>query len=104
MKELLPKLIPNVFYWIELGRIGWQFQQINVGWRLEAVTAMPTGTINHHDNVLVGVTRRDLIEEELHALGIDVRQDQTVELAGTYIYRCIGIGVFVCEHGSTDGA
>ena len=43
---------------------------------------MPTRPVNHYDNVLVGVTKRHLVEEQLHATGIDLGQNQTVQLPG----------------------
>ncbi len=61
-------------------------------------------TVNHHDDVLIGVPCRDFVEKQLHALGIDVRQDQTVEFTCAHIHRTIGVGVFVRQHGLADGA
>ncbi len=65
---------------------------------------MPARAVNHHDDMLVGVTRRDFVEEQLHAFGVDVWQDQTVQLPGTHIHRTIGIRVFMRQHGLADGA
>lgn len=65
---------------------------------------MPARAVNHHNNVLIGVTGRDLVEEELHAFGVDVRQDQTVEFTRAHIHRAIDLGVLVCQHGLANGA
>ena len=65
---------------------------------------MPSRPVNHHHDALIGVACRDFIEEQLHAPGVDVRQDQTVELARTGIHRTLGVGIFVSEHGLADWA
>jgi hypothetical protein len=41
---------------------------------------------------------RDLVEEDLHAAGVDVRQYQTIELAGANIHRTKNIGVLMRQH------
>ena len=104
VEEFLAQFIPDVFNRVELRGIGRKFQQVDVGRGLECLTAMPACTVNHHDDMLVGVTCRDLVEEQLHAFGVDVRQDQAVEVASAHVHRAIGIGVFVRQHGLADGA
>jgi hypothetical protein len=37
---------------------------------------VPPCAVKHHDNSVVGVACANLIEKELHAPRIDVRQDQ----------------------------
>ncbi len=59
---------------------------------------MPARAVNHHDDALIGVACRDLIEEQLHALGVDVRQHQAIELASADIHRTVGVGVLVRQH------
>ena len=65
---------------------------------------MPARAVDHHDNMLVGVTCRNFVEKQLHALSVDVRQDQAVELTRAHIHSTIGIRVFVRQHGLADGA
>ena len=36
----------------------------------ERLALVPSGTIEHHDHVVIAVS--DLVEEDLHAVGIDV--------------------------------
>ena len=44
---------------------------------------MPTGAVEHHDDVRVGWPRGgDVVEEDLHGLGIDRRQHEGEVLAG----------------------
>ena len=59
---------------------------------------MPPCTIDHHDDALIGVACRDLIEEELHAPSVNVGQYQTVEFSGADIYRAKNIGVLMRQH------
>lgn len=41
---------PEVFSRLQLRRIGWEQQQVNVVWHPEALGAVPTGPIQHqHD-------------------------------------------------------
>jgi len=86
----LTAAIPDVLNRVEFGRIRGQFQQINVCWRFERIATVPARTVDHHDDVLLGVVYRDFVQEKLHAFGIDVRQDQTIELASTDVHRTIG--------------
>ena len=44
---------------------------------------MPSRTVQHHDNAVIGVSCRHLIEEQLHTIAIDVRQDKGVQLYTT---------------------
>ena len=76
MEELLTQLIPDMLNRVELGRIRGQPQKIDIGRRFERIAAVPASTVNHHDDALLGVACRDFVEEQLHALGVDVRQDQ----------------------------
>ena len=98
MKELLAQLVPDVLDGVEFRCVGRQLEQIDVVRCLERITAMPTGTIDHHDNALIGVACRDLVEEELHAASVDVRQYQTIELAGANIHCAKNIGVLMGQH------
>ena len=49
------------------------------------------------------MTPGDLIEKQLHAARIDLRQDQTVQLACTSIDCAVGIGIFMGQHGLAHG-
>lgn len=40
---------------------------------------MPAGTIEHHDDMFVAMALGYLIEKDLHAIRVDVRQNQGVE-------------------------
>jgi hypothetical protein len=66
---------------------------------------MPTRAVeHHHHDMLVRVALPDLVEEQLHAVGIDVGQDQRVEFAAEHIDRSISIGRLVSEHGLAQRA
>ena len=104
VEELLAQLIPDMLNWIEFWRIGRQPEQENIGGGFELVASVPTRAVDHHDDVLLCVATRHFIEKHLHALGIDVRQDQTVKLAGADIHRTVGVGVLVRQHGLAQWA
>ena len=58
----------------------------------------PAPSCDHHD-ALVGVASRDFVEKQLHAGGVDMRQDEAVGLARADVHGAVGIGVLVREHG-----
>ena len=63
MKELFSQFVPDVFDRIEFGCIGRKFQQANVLRCFERIPSMPTRTVNHHDDALIGMALCDFIEE-----------------------------------------
>ena len=68
---------------------------MDIGRRLERIATMPAGTVHYHHDVFIRVTRRDFVEKQLHAVGVDVGQYQTVEFSRADIDCPIGIGVLV---------
>lgn len=102
MKKLLAKLIPELLDGVELWRIGWQFEQIDVLRCLERITAEPPCAIDHHDDALTRLACRDLVEKELHASGVDVQQYQTIELSGANIHCVKSIDVLMREHALAE--
>ena len=65
---------------------------------------MPARAVEHHHDVVVGMALPHLVEEQLHAVGVDVGQDQRVEFAAEDIDGGIGVGVLVGEHGLAQRA
>lgn len=59
---------------------------------------MPSGAIEHHYDFVAGVARAHLIEKQLHAVGINVRQDQRIELPTLDLYCRLRVGVLVSQH------
>ena len=45
---------PQMFRWLEFGRIRRQKEQVDMVWHRAALGAVPTGPIQHEDNLLVG--------------------------------------------------
>jgi hypothetical protein len=76
----------------------------SVGWGRKFAAGMPARAVEHHHDVVVGVALPHLVEEQLHAVSIDVGQDQRVEFAAEHIDRGIGVGVLVREHGLAQRA
>jgi len=98
VKVFLTQFIPDVLYRIEFGCVGWKFQQVDVFWCFERIAAMPARTVNHHDDAILWMACSDFVQEQLHALGVDVRQYQAVEFASADIHRTVGVGVLVRQH------
>ncbi len=98
MEILLAQFIPHVLNRIKLRRIGWKFEQIDVLGCFERVTAMPARTVYYHHDALVWMTLGHLIQKQLHAVCIDMWQDQTLQLSRANIYRPVHIGVLVRQH------
>lgn len=59
---------------------------------------MPARTVNHHDDVLMGVVCRDLIEKQLHALGVTCGTYQVIEFASADIRSTVGVGGLLRQH------
>nr|WP_264318482.1 hypothetical protein [Acidithiobacillus ferrooxidans] len=45
---------------------------------MEIVTFAPAGTIDHHDDVITGITPGNRVEENLHAPAADFWQNQGI--------------------------
>ena len=56
---------------------------------------MPAGAIEHHHDLFAGMASGQLVEKRLHAVRVDVRQDQGIQHAARHIHRGVGVGVFV---------
>jgi len=65
---------------------------------------MPAGPVQHHDNAVIRVPCRHLIEEQLHTITIDVRQKEGVQFAIGGGHGRVGIGVFLRDHRLDHGA
>lgn len=67
--------------------------QASIFWQLEIVTFVPTGTIENHDDVFIGVTQGNLVEENPHAPAADFWQNQGIHTSVLGRYGRIGIRV-----------
>ena len=103
-KRFLAKLVPDVLDRVEFRGVRRQAQQPHVGRGVEIAAGMPARTVEHHHDVASGVTLSDFVDEQLHALGVDVRQDQRVEFTGEHIHGSIGVGGLVGQHGLAQRA
>ncbi len=93
------QLIPYMFHGIAFRCVGRQRQQAHVCGRLEIAAGMPACPIKQHDDDVLRMACGDLIEKDLLASGIDVRQDQGVKYASERLYGGICVGVLVGQHG-----
>ena len=104
VESFLAKLVPDVLDRVEFGRVRWQAQQPHVGRGPKIATGVPTRTVEHHHDVLLRVALPDLVEEQLHAMRVDVGQDQRVELAAEHVHGSVGVCVLVGQHGLAQRA
>ena len=99
VEGLLAQVVPQMLDRIEFRRVGWQPEQAKIGGQLQRFTLMPPGPIEHHEQAFLGVAGCHFIEEDLHAIPIDMGQDQGIQLAVAHTHRRIGVGVFLGHHG-----
>ena len=59
---------------------------------------MPAGSVNHHDDSVIWVAGRHLVEEYLHATRVDMRQYQTIKFPSADINCAKSICVLMREH------
>jgi len=102
VKGLFAQIVPEMFNGIELGRVWWKCEQAQVVRQSECSTLMPPGAVENHHDALVGMARADLIEKQLHAGAVDVRQYQRVEHAIGYRDGRISVGVLLRHHCMTQ--
>ena len=94
VKVLFTQLVPGVLLGIERGRLRGRNIRGRLWGQTGGVALVPAGAIEHHHDGVVGVATGDFVEEDLHALGVDLWQHQAVEATvlrahGTIWRRCI---------------
>lgn len=68
--------------------------------QLDLLVSMPTRPINHHDYIFVPIARRDLVRKQLHAMPVNLRQNQRIKPPIYRADRAIGVGVLLRHHGA----
>ena len=69
--------LPDVFLRIEFWRTRWQRHEGDIGRGSERLGAVPSGLVEDEDSVRAGRDfGRDIVEMELHGLGVAHRQDE----------------------------
>ena len=72
-EEALLKIEPEALDRVQLGRVGWQRNQRDVGRHGKLVRAMPARLVEDHDRMLVlSDGFREVVEEDLHCGGIGI--------------------------------
>ena len=66
--------------------------QLQVLWQFEQ-SFVPTRPIDDHDDIVLRVAAGDFVEEQLHAVAVDMRQNQRIESAIYRADRTVRIGV-----------
>jgi hypothetical protein len=97
-EEPLAKVQPDALDGIELGAVGGQEDQCDVGWDAELAADVPAGAVEHHDEVNVRRAGcRNVIEEHLHGAGIDGRQNERDVLARCRPDRGEDVGPLIAD-------
>ena len=104
METLFAQFIPKALHRIEFWRVRRQGQQLHVGRRNAFIARMPTDTIEHHHEMVIGMAQSGFVQENLHAMGVDLGQDQRVHHLGCWLYSRVSIGVLVLQHGDAHRA
>lgn len=67
---------------VQLGAVGRQPDERHVWWRGEGCNDVPAGLVHDHDHVFAGWQGRgELVQEDLHGVGVQLRQRQAESLA-----------------------
>jgi len=103
VEGLLPEFAPQIFHGIELWGIGWQGQQGHVLGHLERLGAVPACAVEHHRDKLAGVAGGNLVEENIHALGARLGENQGVQAVIPRAEGGVGIAVFPYQRGAHVG-
>ncbi len=92
-EEALFEVEPHALDRVQLWRVGRQGHQRDVVGNAQGAGGVPAGLIEHHRDVLVIADgRSEAVEEHLHRLGIDVRQDERKGVVGSRLYGCEDVG------------
>jgi len=102
MKGFFSQIIPQVFDRVKLRGIRWQLYQTHIFGLNKRVRTMPPSTVNYHDNPMSWMPCSHLVNKHLHAIGVDIRQNQRVKNAISNRNSSIGISVLLRYHGLTN--
>ena len=92
-EEALLEVEPHALDRVQLGRVGRQRHQRDIGWHGAGALVVPAGLIEHHRDVLVIADgRSEAVEEHLHRLGIHVRHDERKGVVGSWLDGCEDVG------------
>lgn len=76
-EEAFLEVEPDALHGIQLGRVGWQRYQRDVGRHDEVIRSMPTGLIeDHHRMFVLGDRFCEAVEEHLHGFSIGIGHDE----------------------------
>ena len=65
--------MPKIFHWVQFRRIRRQRNDRNVLWDGQIVARVETGLVpNHHDVNLIGNFPRELLQENIDDLDVDI--------------------------------
>ncbi len=78
---LLPQFVPEVLLRVELGRVGGQAQQPDVGGHCKILGHVRACAVHHHDDEVAPMGDADLRQELTHAVGVHLGRDHPVELS-----------------------
>lgn len=95
VKGLLAQVVPEVFDGVEFRCVGREFEQAEVVGQSERLALMPAGAVEHHQDTVLWMARGDFVQKELHAVAVDVGEDQCVQIAIGDRHGGVRIGVLL---------
>jgi hypothetical protein len=106
VERLFPEVVPEMLHGIEFRRVGRKGDKSHVAGNCQQPRGMPTGSVKNHDDPIQRMPGSHFVEEYLHPVAVDVRKNQTVELAISDGNSAIGVRIFLGYHAvaeRTDG-
>ncbi len=102
-EDFLADFIPEIFFRVELWRIGRQEEQRDIVWKREVAAAMVGGAVDDQENILPGKLSCEDVEEGLEARRIRCRHDQIDAGPVLRTDRAVQVDVLANELGGELG-
>ena len=102
VKGFLSEIVPDMLHGIEFRRIGREGQKSHIVRNREQARGVPARSVENHGDPILGMSGSYFVEKYLHHVAVDVREDQTVELAVDDGDGAVGIGIFLGYHAVAE--
>lgn len=78
-KGLFTQVVPQVFHGIELWRIRRQKEALQIAGEPELLMAMPAGSVDHQEDIVLAVAGSDFIHKNLHTIPIHTGKEHRIK-------------------------